>query len=454
MKRIVALTLVLLMLVLAFASCGKVNDDTNGSDSDTDAYVDDSSSDNSSENDTTDDKGNDSGDDGEGETSKPSFNVKNSSSGLKFELNEDKQSYTLVSKGSCSAKELFVDGYKGLPVTVIGYGAFSDNSIITSITLGDNVKIIKDYAFSKCKKVTKIDLGSGVKVIGDYAFNECSAMTTADLGKNLERISYRAFYKASKLATIKIPDSVRCIAEEAFAETAYYNNSSNWTNKVLYIGNHLILAKSDLSGSYTIKSGTISVAEMAVRGCAKLTGVVIPDSVKGIGSISFANCTALTSIKIGNNVEYIGDRPFINCGYFKDTNNWQNNLLYIGPYLVAAKSSVSGSVSIKAGTKAICDTVFLNCKSISNIVVPDSVVYIGEYAFYGCEKVSGITIGAGVKRIGTMAFKDCAALKGVDFKKPEGWTADGTPIAKELLDNKTDAYMQILLHSGKTWDRK
>lgn len=453
MKRIVALTLVLLMLALAFASCGKVNDDTNGSDSDTDAYVDDSSSDNSLENDTTDDKGNDSEDDGEGETSKPSFNVKNSSSGLKFELNPDKLSYTLVGKGTCIDKEIFIDGYNGLPVTVIGYTAMKGNTTITSVTLGDNVEVIEGYAFWDCTKITKVTLGKKVRVVGNGAFYGCKAMTSATLGSTLEKIAYRAFYNCTSLSTIKIPDSVLCIGEEAFANTAYYNNSSNWQNKVLYIGNHLILAKTDISGSYTIKSGTISVAEMALRGCTKLTAVTIPDSVKGIGAISFANCTALKTINIGKNVEYLGDRPFVNSAYYKDAGNWENNMLYLGSYLIAAKTTVTGAITIKSGTKAICDTVFKNCAKITSVTLPDSVVYIGEYAFFGCSGMTKITIGSGMKRIGVMAFKDCVALNSVTFKKTDGWEADGISIDKEFLGDKSNAIGQIYLYSDKTWRR-
>ena len=73
----------------------------------------------------------------------------------------------------------------------------------------------------------------------------------------------------------------------AFDNTAYYNDSTNWTNNVLYIGNHLIVANTTISGSYTIQSGTKCIGSYAFRDCTSLTSITIPDSVTGIGSDAF-----------------------------------------------------------------------------------------------------------------------------------------------------------------------
>lgn len=456
MKRIVSLLLVLLMLVFAFASCKNTGDEN--TDSDIESNVGDATGDisNTQNGDKTTEKGENNNvteEDEDNKTEKPTFNVKESSKGLKFELNPDKLSYTLVGKGSCIDKEIFIDGYNGLPVTVIGYTAMKGNTTITSVTLGDNVEVIEGYAFWDCTKITKVTLGKKVRVVGNGAFYGCKAMTSATLGSTLEKISYRAFYNCTSLSTINIPDSVLCIGEEAFKNTKYYNTSSNWQSKVLYIGKHLILAETDISGSYTVKSGTVSIAEMALRGCKGLTSVTVPDSVKGIGAISFANCDNMKTIKLGKNIEYIGDRAFINTGYYKDAGNWENNILYLGSYLIAAKTTLTGAITIKSGTKAMCDTVFKNCKKITSVTIPDSMVYIGEYSFFGCSGMTKITIGSGIKRIGVMAFKDCVALNSVTFKNPDGWEADGISINKEILGDKSNAIGQIYLYSDKTWRR-
>ena len=61
---------------------------------------------------------------------------------------------------------------------------------------------------------------------------------------------------------------------------------------------------------------------------------------------------------------------------------------------------------IKEGTEVICDHAF-SCSSIRNIVIPDSVIVIGERAFNECTSLKYVDIGKGVKIIKTFAFSDC-----------------------------------------------
>ena len=47
-------------------------------------------------------------------------------------------------------------------------------------------------------------------------------------------------------------------------------------------------------------------------------------------------------------------------------------------------------------------------ENITEIVIPDSITYIGDRAFSGCEKLTKAVIGKGVTSIGVEAFFDCA----------------------------------------------
>src|SRR5699024_6604818 len=127
-------------------------------------------------------------------------------------------------------------------------------------------------------------------------------------------IGYYTFSGCTALTEINIPDSVTSIGNEAFYDTAYYNDQNNWDNGILYINNHLIKADSDkLNCGYLIKDGTITIAARAFYKCTALTEITIPDSVIGIGDQAFSGCAALTGINIPDSVTYIGDQVFSYC---------------------------------------------------------------------------------------------------------------------------------------------
>ena len=51
----------------------------------------------------------------------------------------------------------------------------------------------------------------------------------------------------------------------------------------------------------------------AFRGCSGLTSIVIPNSVREIGSSAFSGCSGLTAISIPNSVTEIGDYALSGC---------------------------------------------------------------------------------------------------------------------------------------------
>ena len=58
---------------------------------------------------------------------------------------------------------------------------------------------------------------------------------------------------------------------------------------------------------------------------------------------------------------------------------------------------------------------FNGCNQLPSIVIPDSVVIIGDGAFWNCRRLTSVTLGAGVRTIGIEAFKSCTSLKHITF---------------------------------------
>ena len=332
---------------------------------------------------------------------------------------------------------------------------YINETLATNIAIPYSVEQIKNYVFSGCSSLTSITIPDSVTRIADYAFYGCSSLTSISIPDSVKSIGSVAFEYCSLLTSITIPDSVTRIGYNAFYDTGYYKNLGNWENNVLYIDNHLIDAKTELSGFYNIKSGTKIVADEAFLNCSSLTSITIPNSVTIIGEEAFRDCSSLTYLIIPESVTSIGERAFINCDYlssitipdsvtnigynafystryYNNSNNWENNVLYIGHHLISAKTVLSGSYVIKLGTKTIACDAFQDCSSLTYLIIPESVTSIGERAFINCDYLSSITIPDSVTNIGYNAFYSTRY-----YNNSNNWENNVLYIGHHLISAKT-----------------
>ena len=96
--------------------------------------------------------------------------------------------------------------------------------------------------------------------------------------------------------------------------------------------------------------------------------------------------------------------------------------------LLKAQQGLNGTYSIRKGTKIICDwafgwSKFIGRRSLTSLVIPDSVTNIGDYAFSGCSSLSSVVIPDRVTSIGDCAFENCSSL--TDIVIPDGVTNIG-----------------------------
>ena len=94
------------------------------------------------------------------------------------------------------------------------------------------------------------------------------------------------------------------------------------------------------------------------------------------------------------------------------------------------------ALSAGANPLAYAKHLYMNGKEIKDLVIPDSVTSIGDYAFYNCVGLTSVTIPNNVKSIGKYAFSGCSDLKSVHITDIEAWckirfgSASSNPLSK------------------------
>lgn len=288
-----------------------------------------------------------------------------------------------------------------LPVFAATSGTTGDCTWIlngTELTISGNGEMGDDgsYYGSWATGITKLVIENGVTNIGNQAFAGYINLTSVIIPDSVTWIGALAFSGCTNLTNFTIPNSVTSIGVDAFKDIPCYNDSTNWVDGVLYIGKHLIEAKESISGEYTIKDGTLTVASDAFRNCKNITNVALPNSVKSIGSGVFNSCTGLTSITIPDSVTSIGDNAFADC----------TGLI---------------SITLSDSITTIGYRAFYGCTGLESITIPDSVTSIGDRAFYACISLTSINIPADLTSIGIDAFLYCTDLKRVDITDIKAW---------------------------------
>ena len=81
------------------------------------------------------------------------------------------------------------------------------------------------------------------------------------------------------------------------------------------------------------------------------------------------------------------------------------------------------SVVIPDSVVGIGDSAFSGCKSLTSVTIGNSVTSIGNHAFFDCDSLTSVTIGNSVVGLGGYAFMDCDSLTSVTI--PDSVTSIG-----------------------------
>ncbi|MBR5592916.1 MAG: leucine-rich repeat domain-containing protein [Bacteroidaceae bacterium] len=299
-------------------------------------------------------------------------------------------------------------------ITSIGENAFRACILLSDFEIPGSVTTIGAKAFEECKGLASVEIPNSVTIIGDSAFYKCSGIASLSIGAGVKTIGRGAFWGCSSLKDLRIEDSNATLKLEHIAysskgtfydsplETIYLGRNLNYSTYA-YDGTSPFVSKTTLK-TVTISDCVTEIWGKMFRNCTALTEIEIPNSVTIIGAEAFYLCTGIKSLTIGNGIKIIKDEAFSSCKirdvYINDLEVWCN-----------IDFGTGGSNPFNVWFK----NLYLNGEAVTDIVIPDGITEIKEYAFYYCNPLASIKMPENVKSIGSSAFTSCAGLTSIEI---------------------------------------
>ncbi len=360
-------------------------------------------------------------------------------------------------------------------VTSIAEDAFDGCSDITSLFVPKSVTSIVDNVFSDCKNLTSITIESdadfsnaglcftydgikyqvqnkgeveivpvefeqydtGCRYASNYYSGDLVIPESITMGKNfaVKGIGHYAFAGNDGITSVTIPNSITTIGDDAFVSCGNLK-SVTIGNSVKTIGNSAFNGCRNLE-TVNLGNSVTSIGNDAFR-AASIKNIEIPSSVTTIGGWAFAECDDLETIEIPSSVETIGEYAFwgIQTITYSGTaegspwgagRNTSNDFIIDenGVLIKYTGTDANDNVIIPDGVTSIGDYAFQSCSNLSSVTIPESVTVIGNYVFENCTHLTSVDIPNSVTEIGDWAFYN-TGLKSITIPNSVTEIKEGT----------------------------
>lgn len=273
-----------------------------------------------------------------------------------------------------------------------------------------------------------------VEEVADGLFHNTPRLVTAKLPNTLTSIHDDEFRGCNNLTgDIQIPASCTFIGKKAFANTAI---------KTLTSSEPITIDKSAFENCYLLQDFDIipgtAIGDSAFYRCYKLQKEEIPSGTH-VGKAAFQATRSIEKITISSGVS-IGDNAFSDSDLSEVIiENGVNEIAERAFGLKVKKITFNGSVAsigniffdgleevhvpdvatwcqlpiTDEGPMKFSPHLYIGEEEATDVVVPNSVSNLRDYAFLNCNTLTSVTLSPGVKSIGNEAFNNCGNLTSV-----------------------------------------
>ena len=260
----------------------------------------------------------------------------------------------------------------------------SNGVVVEDVVVPSETTEVQSFVFYGYKHIRSVSVHDNVDYIGWSAFCYCDGMTNLNIGASVKKIDSYAFYQCEALdCLLQIPNVLEWVGNSAFNGCRNLKGELHFPSSLWHIGDSAFRECVGFSGDLTIPHGDywIDVAYGSFYNCSNITGIVLSDTIRNIGSWAFRGCAGVSEIVIPNNVTNISDHAFVLCDAVTD-------------------------LRIGSGVKSIGNYAFYLCESLTNIVFLGDAPEIGNNVFLSVDsscvvKVSESSSGWGVDIPGT-----------------------------------------------------
>lgn len=233
------------------------------------------------------------------------------------------------------------------------------SSAITSLVLGGSIQEF-DGVYDGFENLKSITFNNGLRKIRNVGG---SAIETVSIPSTVTDI-VAAFARCNQLTSVFLPSG----CTDNYGAFQYCSGLT----------------------SVVVENGTTAV-DYTFNGCDNLEHITVPDSLVKVEGNAFG----------GTITKWIIDEA--------------DGLIYLGKVAYLWKGSMNSgeTVTIRSGIKGIAGWAFSEQLNLGNVVLPSSLIYIGNHSFHSCESLTSVTIPSSVTEIAEWAFYKCYSLASV-----------------------------------------